>query len=94
MLDHEPPRIWTLFCARRPGTSNGRGQPPLRIELLRTIDGVDTEGVFARAVAGRWSDLAIQVIALDDLIQNKQAAGRPQDLADVKLLQRVRSRPQ
>ncbi len=68
------------------------GQPPLRIDLLRTIDGVDCEGVFARAIAGRWNDLAIRVIGLDDLILNKQAAGRPQDLADVKLLQRVRSR--
>jgi hypothetical protein len=68
------------------------GQPPLRIDLLRTIDGVDSEGAFARAVAGRWADVAIRVIGLDDLILNKQAAGRPQDLADVKLLDRVRSR--
>jgi hypothetical protein len=68
------------------------GQPPLRIALLRKIDGVETEDAFARAVAGRWNDLAIRVIGLDDLILNKQAAGRPQDLADVRLLQRVRSR--
>ena len=68
------------------------GQLPLRIDLLRTIDGVDSEGVFARAVAGRWNDLAIRVIGLDDLILNKQAPGRPQDLADAKLLERVRSR--
>src|SRR5256885_11123991 len=45
------------------------GQPPLRIDLLRTIDGVDTEAVFSRAVAGRWNDLAIHVIGLDDLIR-------------------------
>jgi hypothetical protein len=68
------------------------GQPPLRIDLLRTIDGVETEGVFARAVAGRWNDIAVRVIGLDDLILNKEAAGRPQDLADAKLLRRVRER--
>jgi hypothetical protein len=68
------------------------GQPPLRIDLLRKIDGVDTEEAFARAVAGQWHDLAIRVIALDDLVANKEAAGRPQDLADVRLLRRVRTR--
>jgi hypothetical protein len=68
------------------------GQPPLRIDLLRAIDGVDTEGVFARAVAGRWNDIAIRIIGLDDLIVNKEAAGRPQDLADARLLRRVRER--
>ena len=54
--------------------------------------GVDTEGVFARAVAGRWNDVAIRIIGLDDLIVNKEAAGRPQDLADARLLRRVRER--
>jgi hypothetical protein len=68
------------------------GQPPLRIDLLRAIDGVDTEGVFARAVAGRWNDIAIRIIGLDDLILNKEAAGRPRDLADALILRRVRER--
>jgi hypothetical protein len=67
------------------------GQPPLRIDLLRAIDGVATEAAFARAVPGRWSDLHVRVIALEDLIENKRAAGRPQDLADVKILERVRA---
>jgi hypothetical protein len=33
----------------------------------------------------------IRVIALDDLIANKRAAGRPQDVADVANLERVRA---
>ena len=69
------------------------GQPPLRVDLLRMIDGVDTEAVFAHAVTGQWDGVAIQVIGLDDLIVNKRAAGRPQDLADVRVLERVRARP-
>jgi hypothetical protein len=32
------------------------------------------------------------VIALDDLIANKLAAGRPQDIADAALLERVKQR--
>jgi hypothetical protein len=34
----------------------------------------------------------VRVIALADLIANKRAAARPQDLADVALLERVQNR--
>lgn len=68
------------------------GQPPLRIDLLRNIDGVAAETVLRNAVAATWEGVPIRIIALDDLIANKRAAGRPRDLADVKLLERVRDR--
>jgi predicted nucleotidyltransferase len=68
------------------------GQPPLRIDLLRSIEGVTSEQIMRNAVSGSWDGLAIRVIALDDLIANKRAAGRPQDLADVARLERVRAR--
>ncbi len=68
------------------------GLPPLRIDLLRTIDGIDVDAVFARSVTGQWDGLAVRIIGLDDLIVNKRAAGRPQDLADVRVLERVRAR--
>lgn len=70
------------------------GQPPLRIDLLRSIDGVSTADVLARAVAAVISGVGVQIISLDDLIANKRAAGRPQDLADAQLLELSRaSRP-
>jgi predicted nucleotidyltransferase len=68
------------------------GQPPLRVDFLRTIDGVETAGLFARAVSAKVDDVPVRIITLDDLIDNKRAAGRPQDLLDVSLLERVRSR--
>jgi hypothetical protein len=68
------------------------GQPPLRVDFLRTIDGVDAPGLFARAVAAQVDDVPVRVISLDDLIANKRAAGRPQDLIDVALLERLRAR--
>lgn len=67
------------------------GQPPLRIDLLRTIDGVDPEGLAARAVVTEIDGVALRVIDLSDLISNKRAAGRPQDLIDAELLERVRA---
>ena len=68
------------------------GQPPLRVDLLRSIEGRTTADVMKNAVTGTWDGLALRYIALDDLIANKKAAGRPQDLADVKALERVRAR--
>jgi hypothetical protein len=49
-------------------------------------------GALRNAVTGSWEGLPIRVISLDDLIANKRAAGRPQDLADVAKLERVRAR--
>jgi len=67
------------------------GVPPVRIDILQRADGIDTEQTLERAMTVNIGDLAVPVISLQDLIANKRAAGRPQDLADVALLERVRS---
>ena len=61
------------------------GVPPSRIDILQGIEGVD----FDEAWPGRVDEtLAGQVLAhvisKDDLIKNKLAVGRLQDLADVE----------
>jgi hypothetical protein len=70
------------------------GVPPVRVDLLRSADGIDAEAAIARAQLAVVGDLTIPVLTIDDLIANKRAAGRPQDLADVTLLERVRERSQ
>lgn len=66
------------------------GQPPLRVDLLRSADGIDTEDALLRVNVLDVADLRIPVLALDDLLANKRAAGRPQDLADVVALEKAR----
>ncbi len=68
------------------------GRPPLRVDLLRSIDGVATADVLRRAVPASWDGVPIRIIALDDLIANKRAAGRPQDVADATRLERMRAK--
>lgn len=65
------------------------GQPPMRIDLLRKIDGVDPSDLFERAIATVVDGVPLKVIALPDLIANKRAVGRPQDLLDVEILERA-----
>ena len=67
------------------------GQPPLRIDLLRVVDGVDPESLAARAVTTEIDGVPLRVIDLVDLITNKRAVGRPQDLIDADFLERVRA---
>ena len=66
------------------------GVPPVRIDILRTADGIDTEACIDRAVTVHIDGLDVPVISLEDLITNKRAAGRPQDIADAEILERFR----
>jgi hypothetical protein len=69
------------------------GVAPVRIDILRSADGIDdVDSILAKAVRSLVGDLVVPVISLEDLITNKRAAGRQQDLADVVLLERVRNR--
>jgi len=65
------------------------GAPPVRIDILRSADGVDTEETIQRAVSVDLGSLSVPVISRDDLVANKKASGRPQDLADVAALEQV-----
>ena len=66
------------------------GHPPFRVDLLRSVAGGDFAGAFARRETEKWEDAPVHVIGRDDLIAIKRAAGRPQDLLDVKALERSR----
>jgi predicted nucleotidyltransferase len=66
------------------------GVAPVRIDILRTADGIETDQVISRAKRIDLSGLIIPVISIEDLIANKSASGRPRDLADVELLERAR----
>jgi hypothetical protein len=69
------------------------GIPPVRVDILRSADGIDdVDATLVRAVHASFGDLTVPILALDDLVTNKRAAGRPQDLADVALLEKVRGR--
>lgn len=68
------------------------GAPPLRIDLLRRVTGVSFDAVWPRRTNAVWDGVNVPIIGLEDLIVAKRAAGREQDLADVKRLEKLRSR--
>ncbi|MBK9261058.1 MAG: hypothetical protein IPM54_14775 [Polyangiaceae bacterium] len=69
------------------------GVEPFRIDVLTTIDGLSSfSAAWKRRAKGSYGKVPANYIALDDLIAAKKASGRPQDLADVDVLQRATRR--
>jgi hypothetical protein len=66
------------------------GVKPLRVDIMTRADGIDTATALRRVVFAEIADLRIPILSREDLLANKRAAGRPQDLADVHALERAR----
>jgi len=63
------------------------GQPPRRIDLLTSIDGVSFADCYARGEVVRVDGVPLNVIGLADCKANKRASGRHKDLADLESLE-------
>ncbi len=69
------------------GTVFQFGQAPNRVDILQKIDGISFDDAWPNRVEGNIeSEIPSQVISREDLIRNKLASGREQDLLDVKVL--------
>jgi hypothetical protein len=69
------------------GTIFQLGQPPARVDILQQIDGVSFDQAWENRVEGLLDgEIRTVVISKQDLIRNKLASGREQDLLDVKML--------
>jgi hypothetical protein len=75
-----------------PGVVIQLGYPPLRIDLLTSVTGVAFKDCWANRVILDVGGVEAGFISLPDLIANKRAAGRPQDLVDADTLEGLRDR--
>lgn len=66
------------------------GAIPVRIDVLTDISGVTFEAAWPKRVAATFDGVDANVIGLDDLIDNKRAAGRDKDRLDLRRLLRQR----
>jgi len=64
------------------------GYPPLRIEILTSIDGVEFSECYNNRQTVVIDSVAVNFISLEDLKKNKKASGRYQDLADIENLEK------
>ena len=71
------------------GTVYQIGLPPRRIDLMTQITGVSFDEAWASRMTLELEGRAVSCIGRSALVKNKEATGRPQDLADVARLRRT-----
>lgn len=62
------------------------GTPPVQVHVMSAIDGVTWEQVWDGHEVAMLSGLSIPFIGRQAFLQNKRAAGRAKDLADIEAL--------
>ena len=78
----------------RPGYFYTMGRAPGRIDILLDAKGLNFDECWSRRSETALGDLQISYISRDDLIVNKEAVGRLQDLADAEKLRETRDKCQ
>ena len=70
-----------------PGKVIRMGVPPVRLEILTGISGVEFAECYARRHAAELDGVCVNLIRLEDLKRNKQASGRLRDRLDLERLE-------
>lgn len=65
------------------------GVPPVRVDILMGIPGIQFEKAWNKKVEVDFEGLVVSFISREDLITSKQASGRPQDLLDADALKKT-----
>ena len=60
------------------------GVPPVRIDILMSISGVDFDDAYSKKNIFVNENLKINFISKEDFIKNKKSSGRLKDLADIE----------
>ncbi len=62
------------------------GVPPMRIEIIPSISGVDFDTCYAERIVDIIDEIQVNLISLEHLKANKKASGRFKDLDDLEHL--------
>lgn len=62
------------------------GNPPIRIEILTTISGVEFDNCFQKRMVDEIDGIEVNIIGLKQLKRNKEASGSYKDLDDYENL--------
>ena len=62
------------------------GVAPNRVDLMTAIDGVTFAEAWAGRASGHFGETPVFYLGKAELIRNKRASGRAQDLADLETL--------
>lgn len=69
-----------------PGLIIELGLPPVRIDLVTSIGGVEFEEAWPDRITGRYGNVEVAFIGQEHLVRNKRFTARKKDLADLESL--------
>jgi len=75
----------------QPGAVYQIGLPPRRIDVLTEISGLTFDEAWASRITAEIDGRTVSFIGREALLKNKEASGRPKDVADVARLRKPRS---
>jgi hypothetical protein len=81
----------TVDDLKKPDSLIQLGMAPNRIDLLTDLTGLTFDEAWQNKEFGRLGEHPVAYLCKADLIRNKRTLGRPQDLADVALLESLSS---
>ena len=70
----------------KPGNIIQLGYPPVRIDIINQVDGVNFAECFKNKKEVIADDLILYFIGYDDLLINKKTTSRPRDIDDIENL--------
>jgi hypothetical protein len=62
------------------------GLPPVRADLMTSIEGVPWDAAWAGKASGDCGGVPVHYLGREQFIANKRAVGRPKDIADIAAL--------
>lgn len=72
------------FCL--PGRVVQLGTPPVRIDILTSISGLQWDDVYRNKISDFYGDVPVFFIGRNEYIVNKRASGRKKDFADLEAI--------
>jgi hypothetical protein len=73
----------------RPGIVYQIGLPPRRIDIMTALSGVTFDEAWASRATADLEGRTVAFIGRAALLRNKEATGRPKDIADIARLRRI-----
>lgn len=74
-----------------PGTIFQIGIAPNRIDVITSIEAIDFDIAWGNRMQTTYDGVGVSLLGIAELLENKRAVGRPQDMLDVAKLELVRS---
>lgn len=65
------------------------GYEPVRIDIITSISGCEFNEVWKNRKKGKYGNVLVNFIGLNELIKNKEASSRKQDEIDLEILKKV-----